>query len=122
MTINTNQVRKHIDNLCCIGQTGIEFMHVIPLLDEIDRLIEQERRLRIELANPEDADNVRVLPVITSHDVPAERILRAAIRAELGKVVILGYDADGAEYFASSVADGGTVLWLMERCKKALID
>jgi hypothetical protein len=34
---------------------------------------------------------------------------------------VLGYDAGGDEYFASSYADGGTVLWLMERLKKRLL-
>lgn len=72
--------------------------------------------------DPEEAENVHVLPVVTTHDIPAERILRAALKAGMSKVVILGYDADDEEYFASSVADGGTVLWLMERCKKKLID
>ncbi len=36
--------------------------------------------------------------------------------------VIMGYDKDGVERFASTYADGGTVLWLMERCKKLLIE
>ena len=35
----------------------------------------------------------------------------------------MGFTADGdEEYFASSYADGGTVLWLLERLKKRLID
>lgn len=33
----------------------------------------------------------------------------------------IGYDADGAEYFASSIADGADVLWLLERLKQQLL-
>jgi hypothetical protein len=56
----------------------------------------------------------------TSLDIPADRVLKAAIE-KLDKVVLMGYDKDGNEYFASSVADGGTVLWLMERLKITLM-
>ena len=66
-------------------------------------------------------DNIVVLPVVTRLDVPAERILRAAIGKDLESVVIAGYTADGEEYFASSIADGGTTLWLVERFKQALL-
>jgi hypothetical protein len=40
---------------------------------------------------------------------------------ELETVVVIGYDKTGAEYFASSAADGGTVLWLLERTKSRLL-
>lgn len=36
--------------------------------------------------------------------------------------VIMGFDKEGREVFASTYADGGTVLWLLERCKKLLIE
>lgn len=36
--------------------------------------------------------------------------------------MVLGYDRDGGEYMASSYADGGTVLWLLERCKARLME
>lgn len=39
----------------------------------------------------------------------------------LTTVIILGYDADGDEYFASSDADGGSVIWQMERAKLKLL-
>lgn len=64
---------------------------------------------------------VILLPVVTRLDVPAERILQNAIGANLESVVIAGYTADGEEFFASSVADGGTTLWLVERFKQALL-
>lgn len=58
---------------------------------------------------------------ITKLDLPADRMLEAAT-GQLEGVVILGYDKEGKEYFASSYADGGTVLWLMERCKAKLLE
>lgn len=39
----------------------------------------------------------------------------------MSKVVPIGWDKDGGEYFASTIADGGTVLWLLERLKKQLM-
>lgn len=35
--------------------------------------------------------------------------------------VICGYDKEGNEYFASTYADGGDVLWLLERMKLRLL-
>ena len=35
--------------------------------------------------------------------------------------VIMGYTNEGEEYFSSTYADGGTALWLLERCKRALL-
>ena len=57
---------------------------------------------------------------ITRLDLPPDRILEEAI-GKLEGVVILGYEKDGNEYFASSYADGGLVNWLLDRCKQQLI-
>lgn len=58
---------------------------------------------------------------ITKLDLPPDRILESAIGKELQGVVILAYDKDGEEYFCSSYADGGTVLWMLERAKLRLL-
>lgn len=68
----------------------------------------------------DSAGNVVYPSFVTRLDIPAERVV-AAVPSEMQSVVIMGYDADGDEYFASSIADGGTVLWLMERMKLALL-
>ena len=47
---------------------------------------------------------------ITTLDLPVERVLEAALAAGLRDVVVCGHTEDGTEYFASSAADGGTVL------------
>lgn len=65
--------------------------------------------------------DVIVLDLITTHDIPAERVLNKALEYDLDQVVILGYRKNGDEYFASSIADGGSVLWLMERLKLQLL-
>ena len=71
-----------------------------------------------------EVPKVSVLPVVTSLDLPTERILQAAINnAEpLQKVVVIGYDSNGEMYFASSVADGPEVLWLLEKAKLKLLN
>lgn len=65
----------------------------------------------------------KVIPLnnITILDIPPDRILEAAM-GSMDSVVLLGYDNEGNEYFASSIADGSDVLWLLERCKKELLN
>lgn len=57
---------------------------------------------------------------VTRLDLDPERVLESA-RDQLTGVVIMGYTRDGSEYFASSYADGGDVLWLLERLKLKLL-
>jgi len=59
---------------------------------------------------------------VTKLDIPPERILNKAFEAGLTEVIIIGYAKDGDFYFASSQADGGDVLWLLEMVKRKLID
>lgn len=59
---------------------------------------------------------------ITKLDIDVDRMLENTKGRGFTGVVILGFDADEQEYFASSIADGGTVLWLLEKCKKALLE
>ena len=64
---------------------------------------------------------VVILNCVSRLDLPPDRILESAV-GKLDKVVVIGYGKDGQEYFASSIADGGTVLWLMEKMKKKLLE
>lgn len=61
------------------------------------------------------------LNCVTTLDLPPEKVLRSALGAELTEVVVIGYDADGNSYFASSVADAGQVTWHLERAKWRLM-
>jgi hypothetical protein len=65
--------------------------------------------------------NVVDLPLITKLDRDPQRLLAAAMEAGLTEVVILGFNGDGSEYFASSKADGGDVIWHLERAKLKLL-
>lgn len=66
-------------------------------------------------------DNVIILPVATRLDIPPKRVLDAASAEDLDRVVVIGRKKDGSYYFSSSTADGGEVLWQMERAKLALL-
>ena len=59
---------------------------------------------------------------ITYLDLPTDRILEEAKGECKDGVVVLGFDNDGEFYFASSIADGGSVIWLMELAKKKLLE
>ncbi len=64
--------------------------------------------------------NVIDLPVVTRLNLDADRTLENCI-GKLQGFVIIGYDKDGNEFFSSTYADGGDALWLLERCKMALL-
>lgn len=68
------------------------------------------------------SDNVIDLPVITSLKLPAERILKAALKSDMSDAVVIGYDKDGKFYFSSTIPDGGEVLWLLELTKRKLLE
>lgn len=57
----------------------------------------------------------------TRLDLPVDRVLTAALEAGMTEVVIVGYDADGNDYFASSKASAEPVLWHLERAKWRLM-
>ncbi len=61
------------------------------------------------------------LDCITKLDLPPDRILEKAI-GEVDQVIVIGYDKKGDLYFSSSVADGGDILWFLERAKKKLFE
>lgn len=65
----------------------------------------------------------KILPFtgITSLDSDPDMVLDSA-KDQLEGVVILGFKKDSeGMYFASSYADGGTVLWLLEKLKLNLL-
>jgi hypothetical protein len=57
---------------------------------------------------------------ITKLDLNPDIVLENT-KGKLESFVICGYDKDGQEYFASTYADGGDVLWLLERMKLRLL-
>ena len=57
---------------------------------------------------------------ITRLDLDPDIVLENA-KGKLEGFVIAGHDKEGNEYFASTYADGGDVLWLLERMKLRLL-
>lgn len=58
---------------------------------------------------------------ITSLDLDPDITLEN-LKGKLEGFLIMGYTPEGDEFFASTYADGGMALWLMERCKKQLLE
>lgn len=67
-------------------------------------------------------DKVVPFPGVTFLDIPVARILEGAAAKDLTDVCVLGWTRDGELYFSSSKADGGDVLWLLEKTKMLLLD
>lgn len=67
--------------------------------------------------------SAKIIPFsgITRLDLPADQVLELA-GGQLEGVVVVGFDKDGQFYAASSYADGGTVLWLLEVLRKRLLE
>ena len=65
---------------------------------------------------------VLYLNMISRNDLLPDQVLDAAKDFGLTQVVVMGYDAAGSEYMASSAADGGVGMWLIERCKHRLLE
>ena len=61
------------------------------------------------------------LNCLTTKDIPPERVLNAALEADLETVVVLGVDKDGSRYFASSTADAAENIFLAEHFKLMLL-
>lgn len=58
---------------------------------------------------------------ITTLDIDPDRVLSKA-QGKLQGVVVIGFDHDGEFYGASSYADGGNAIWLLEVCKKRILE
>jgi hypothetical protein len=65
--------------------------------------------------------NVILFNGITKLDLDPDIVLENT-KGKLEGVILIGYDKEGEEYFASTYADGGDVLWLLERMKIRLLN
>lgn len=71
--------------------------------------------------------STRFIPLgnVTRLDLRPDDVLEKAKEWTDGEgsgVVVLMWDRHGHPYFASSIADGGEILWLLELCKKQLLE
>ena len=58
-------------------------------------------------------DNVIHLHQRTTDDIPPERVIEAALAANLSVAIVIGRRADGTIYFASSTGDVKEAHWLI---------
>lgn len=58
----------------------------------------------------------------TGLDLPANRVLRKAVDADLESVVVIGFNVEDDMYFASSIASRAEALWMLEVAKKFLLE
>lgn len=58
---------------------------------------------------------------VTTLDLNPDVILEN-LKGKLNGFVVMGWATNDEEFFASTYADGGTVLWLMERLKIKLLE
>lgn len=67
--------------------------------------------------------SAKIIPFtgITKLDLDPDLVLEGA-KGKLEGLLIVGWDLEGEFYGASTFADGPTLLWLMEVCKKRLLD
>jgi|688.fasta_scaffold857332_3 hypothetical protein len=57
---------------------------------------------------------------ITLLDLDPDQVLEAN-KGEFEGLILIGLNTDGEEVFASTYADGPTVLWMLERAKLRLL-
>lgn len=66
--------------------------------------------------------NVIEFTGVTTLDSSPARVLLTVQNESLQDVLVIGYRDDGSFYFASSLADGGDALWLLELAKRRLFE
>ncbi len=59
--------------------------------------------------------------LITSLDLPVERVLLAAIEEDLDEVLVIGFTNNGDFYFAANKASGADTLWLLKLAEHKLL-
>lgn len=65
-------------------------------------------------------ENVIVAPIVSKIEAQPDDVLRHSI-GQLQSCIVIGFDKDGEEYYASSIADGATALWLLARMQHLLL-
>jgi hypothetical protein len=62
------------------------------------------------------------LGVVTSASISPEKILQAALEADLTEAIVIGQRPDGTVYFAMSTAEAPDINWLLDCAKRLLMD
>jgi hypothetical protein len=66
-------------------------------------------------------DNVITLSMPTTLDIPPERVIKAALEADLDMVLIIGWTEDGKMYASCSTGNMPETLFLIEKFKQEIL-
>jgi len=68
-------------------------------------------------------DKIKVLPVLTSLDIPAKRVIDGLVedKEDFTKILVLGFDNNNKLVSRSNTSNVGTLLELMEHFKHNLM-
>lgn len=99
---------------------GIGADHTATILIDVEDFEVLEERSKKVSKSDRDGKVIN-LPIVTTLDQDPDRTLDD-LKGKLEGFFIIGYDKGGEEFFNSTYADGGTVLWLMERMKLKLLN
>ncbi len=67
-------------------------------------------------------DNIHILDVETTLDIPCDRVIAALQKREFERILVIGFEKDSDHiYCASHTSEIGEQLLLMERAKQHLL-
>jgi hypothetical protein len=90
--------------------------------DKVVPLPGARKRRRNQRPAIKDEGNVTILPLVTSLDIPVERVLQGAADTGLTDALVIGWDLNGEFYFSGSMASGPEALWLLGLAEKRLLE
>lgn len=67
-------------------------------------------------------DNIVDFPGASYRDIPPEAVLKAALKADLAEVLVLGWTTDNNLYAAPSMVNPAEALMLIESFKHAMME
>lgn len=65
--------------------------------------------------------NIESIGTITALDLSVNQVLEGG-KDKLDSCLLIGFDKDGELYCASTMHDGGDIIWLLEACKRKLFE
>ena len=102
-------------------KSEIDNIHPQAVVDKSEVPASFEHKMEVEPVFEKFPENVQLLDVNTSHDIPPARCLQAAYEAGLVEVVIAGVDKDGRMFLARSAADMATSVFHVQRAMHTLM-
>jgi hypothetical protein len=114
-----------MQNLAFAGIACLSVLFVIFATLSIDRHLKQRRAAKNAATRLDNVaallNNVTLFGGVTTQATTPDLVLASAYQADLEHAIVIGYRKDGREYFFSSYADGGAVLWHLARAQHKLM-